>query len=115
MLLLRYFLVVGSVLLCGLFVADRYLPRQPVREHADFDRSIIRIKPTSHEDVPGMWFVMPPSKAADEAAVRRRTRRAFAAMPERPRRKRTWKNTSHRHAAPDASAIHRLPEDFATW
>jgi hypothetical protein len=47
--LLQYFVGVGSVLLCLIFAFDAWLPKQPVRESADIDRTTIRVTPRGPE------------------------------------------------------------------
>jgi len=90
MLYLRYFVVVGSVLLCLLFVADAVLPKPPPRKEVDVDRTTMRITPHPNDGIayPDMFMAMPAKStaAASGGGLPTETRRAFAAMRAQPKR-----------------------------
>ena len=98
----RYFFLVGGVLLALLFISDAYLPKSPVadRDYAGVDKSIIRIhsdrkwpervvfdtsRPT---EVPPQIASMAASAGAPETvadvSTTARMRQAFAQLPSDP-------------------------------
>jgi len=107
--LLRYFVGVGSALLCLMFLFDAYLPKAPPREQHDIDHSTIRIAAPSSSDfvinqfpstqktfqidpaeaVRQAMALMPPDeggKKAGQATRPDRTREASVASPSKKKR-----------------------------
>jgi hypothetical protein len=137
MLLARYFLSVGGILLALLFVADAIAPKVPVaatdRNDVAVDKSVIRIHsdrkwpepvvfdtnvPTivPAQTVKAEAVAAPPTPAADLSAAR--VRETFAqfvpAEPKKPQRKR---KIARNRVAPPMVVVAQQPRFgfFNTW
>ena len=89
--LLRYFVWVGSALLCLMFLSDAYLPKAPLRDQRDIDHSTIRIAAASSDDFVISHFA--PIRRAVEIDPAEAVRKAMALMPPEEGRK------AERHAS----------------
>jgi len=131
MLMVRYFIYVGGVLLALLFVSDAYLPKSPVVQTADTDLPVIRIhsdrkwperivfdtsRPTivaAPAPVQAVAAVQPPASAA-EISAKARVRETFAQFvpPEakKPAPKPQRKRIAQRRAAPPIMLVAQQPQ-----
>jgi hypothetical protein len=78
--LVQYFLGVGGALLCLMFVLDVYVPKAPLREHHELDRSTIRI--TSRPSDAIVIDRFPPVHGSVAAGSGDAVRQALAMMPD---------------------------------
>jgi hypothetical protein len=130
MLVVRYFLYVGGVLLALLFVSDAYFPKSPVVQTADSDLPVIRIhsdrklpdrvvfdtsRPTVVAPQTLAVAAAQPPATAPEFSAKARVRETFAQFvpPEpkkpdpKPQRKR---KIAQRRAAPPMMLVAQQPQ-----
>jgi hypothetical protein len=119
MLLLRYFLFVGGFLLCALFVADAYLPKQPVQAQKEIDTSFIRVKRNPDEDVsayPDLFLAIPRKQTTTPAPLLNQTRQAYAAMPTPAKRRAQRQEPDAGRETPHLPLLRPdRPDGFPTW
>jgi hypothetical protein len=118
--LLRYFLFVGGFLLCCMFAADAYLPKQLVREQKEFNKTIIRVERSSQETAstsPDLFLAIPQMQTTSPAPLPSQTRQAFAAIPvpSKHKTRRMDRNIANREVSADLPAQPYKRDGFPTW
>lgn len=129
MLVVRYFLYVGGVLLALLFVSDVYLPKPPVVETADTDLPVIRIhsdrklpervvfdtsRPTIVPPQTPAVAAIQPSASVAEISAKARVREAFAQFvtpePKKPASRLQRKRRIAQRRAPPMMLVAQQPQ-----